>query len=331
MRQNTRTSASTVANTLALLGMGGTIAGTGSASGVGYQAGQIAAQDLLGGIAVPTGCVVRPQQVRQLDSKDIGDGDWLALAQACGQQLADPQVAAVVITHGTDTLEETAWFLQCVLPAGKPVVLTCAMRPASALSADGPANLRDALVCAVDEGALAWAQAGQPVLVVAAGEVHSAAAVRKAHAYQVHALSSAPAGPVAWVEEGRLRWAQRLPQQVVVKNAVPLPPLPWPWVEVVTSHAGARAEGVDALVAAGVRGLVVAGTGNGTVHAAWLPALQRARAAGVPIVRTTRCVEGRIVQAPGQDDAEVVDLPPLKARISLMLRCMLPSVPGPSP
>ena len=261
MRQNTRTSASTVANTLALLGMGGTIAGTGSASGVGYQAGQIAAQDLLGGIAVPTGCVVRPQQVRQLDSKDIGDGDWLALAQACGQQLADPQVAAIVITHGTDTLEETAWFLQCVLPAGKPVVLTCAMRPASALSADGPANLRDALACAADGGALAWAQAGQPVLVVAAGEVHSAAAVRKVHAYQVHAFSSAPAGPVAWVEEGRLRWAQRLPQQVVVKNAVPLPPLPWPWVEVVTSHAGARAEGVDALVAAGVRGLVVAGTG----------------------------------------------------------------------
>ncbi len=84
--------------------MGGTIAGTGSASGVGYQAGQIAAQDLLGGIAVPAGCVVRPQQVRQLDSKDIGDGDWLALAQACGQQLADPQVAAVVITHGTGYL-----------------------------------------------------------------------------------------------------------------------------------------------------------------------------------------------------------------------------------
>ena len=189
----------------------------------------------------------------------------------------------------------------------------------------------DALACAADGGALAWAQAGQPVLVVAAGEVHSAAAVRKAHTYQVHAFSSAPAGPVAWVEEGRLRWAQRLPQQVVVKNAVPLPPLPWPWVEVVTSHAGARAEGVDALVAAGVRGLVVAGTGNGTVHAAWLPALQRARAAGVPIVRTTRCAEGRIVQAPGQDDAEVVDLPPLKARISLMLRCMSPSVPRPSP
>ena len=115
MRQNTRTSASTVANTLALLGMGGTIAGTGSASGVGYQAGQIAAQDLLGGIAVPTGCVVRPQQVRQLDSKDIGDGDWLALAQACGQQLADPQVA---VCNGAKSMPCRHVHTGCPLIAG---------------------------------------------------------------------------------------------------------------------------------------------------------------------------------------------------------------------
>ncbi len=252
---------------------------------------------------------------------------WL-WPQACGQQLADPQVAAVVITHGTDTLEETAWFLQCVLPAGKPVVLTCAMRPASALSADGPANLRDALACAVDEGALAWAQAGQPVLVVAAGEVHSAAAVRKAHAYQVHALSSAPAGPVAWVEEGRLRWAQRLPQQVVVKNAR----APAPFALAVGGG------GHHAMPGRGLRGWMpwlLPGC------AAWwwrAPAMERCMRRGcrrcsgrgrrgVPIVRTTRCVEGRIVQAPGQDDAEVVDSPPLKARISLMLRCMSPSSP----
>lgn len=324
MMQNTNIQA----NTIALLGMGGTIAGTGSAGGVGYRAGQIAAHDLLGGIPVPAGFAVRVQQVCQMDSKDVGDSDWRALAQACWQQLADPQVAALVITHGTDTLEETAWFLQGVLQARKPVILTCAMRPASALSADGPANLRDALRCAVDAGAQAWAQAGQPVLVVAAGEVHGAAAVRKAHAYRVQAFTSAPAGPLAWVEEQQLCWAHghplpshRLPS--TQHTPWPLPPLPWPWVEVVTSHAGARAQVIDALVAAGVQGLVVAGTGNGTVHAAWLPALERARAAGVKIVRTTRCAEGHIVQIPGQEDAEVVDLPPLKARIRLMLHCMV--------
>ncbi len=310
------------ANTIALIGMGGTIAGTGSLGGVGYQAGQIAAQDLLGGIPVPTGWAVQAQQLRQMDSKDITDGDWLALAQACLAQLSDPQVAALIITHGTDTLEETAWFLHCVLPAGKPVVLTCAMRPASALSADGPANLRDALACAVDAGATAQARAGQPVLVVAAGEVHGALAVRKAHAYRVNAFTSAPAGPLAWVEEGRLRWAQALPVARVEKKPVALPALPWPWVEVVTSHAGARAQGIDALVAAGVQGLVVAGTGNGTIHAAWLPVLERARAAGVQVLRCTRCAEGQVVSAPGQDDVEVTALPPLKARISLMLRCL---------
>ena len=310
------------ANTIALLGMGGTIAGTGSLGGVGYQAGQIGVQELMGGIPVPPGFGVKVQQVRQVDSKDIADGDWQALAQACLAQLADAQVAAVVITHGTDTLEETAWFLQCVLPAGKPVVLTCAMRPASALSADGPANLRDALACAADAGAAAQASAGQPVLVVAAGEVHGALAVRKAHAYRVNAFTSAPAGPLAWVEEGRLRWAQALPVAKVEKPAVALAALPWPWVEVVTSHAGARAQVIDGLVAAGVQGLVVAGTGNGTVHTAWLPALARAGAAGVQILRCTRCVEGQVVSAAGQDDAQATALPPLKARISLMLACM---------
>ena len=319
------TTRTTTASTIVLIGMGGTIAGTGSLGGVGYQAGQIAAQDLLGGIPVPAGWAVQAQQLRQIDSKDVSDGDWLALAQACLAALADPQVAALVITHGTDTLEETAWFLHCVLPAGKPVVLTCAMRPASALSADGPANLCDALACAADAGAAAQARAGQPVLVVVAGEVHSARAVRKAHAYRVNAFTSAPAAPLAWVEEGRLRWAQAVPvaRAAPQSSAVPtLPALPWPWIEVVTSHAGARAQGIDALVAAGVQGLVVAGTGNGTIHTAWLPALERARAAGVKILRCTRCAEGQVVQPLDEDDAEVTTLPPLKARISLMLRCM---------
>lgn len=318
--QNANTDTQT--NTIALIGMGGTIAGTGSLGGVGYQAGQIAAHDLLGGIPVPTGWAVQAQQLRQIDSKDITDGDWLALAQACLARLSDPQVAALVITHGTDTLEETAWFLHCVLPAGKPVVLTCAMRPASALSADGPANLRDALACAADAGAAAQARAGQSVLVVAAGEVHGAWAVRKAHAYRVNAFTSAPAAPLAWVEEGRLRWGQAVPAPRAVPTPPALPALPWPWVEVVTSHAGARAQGIDALVAAGVQGLVVAGTGNGTIHAAWLPALERARAAGVPILRCTRCAEGQVVPAPDEDATEITTLPPLKARISLMLRCL---------
>ncbi len=312
-----------------VLGMGGTIAGTGHSGGggVGYQAGQIAAQTLLQGLPLPAGYGVLAEQVAQLDSKDMDDAAWRALAQVCVQHLACPEVAALVITHGTDTLEETAWFLQCVLPAGKPVVLTCAMRPATALSADGPANLRDALVCAADAGARQLAQAGRHVLVVAAAQVHAAEYVRKEHPYCVQAFSSGAHGPLGWVEEGQVRWAAPLPatpDSLVqpVGRAQQLPPLPWPWVEVVTSHAGVRPQVIDGLLAAGVQGLVVAGTGNGTVHAAWLPALQRARDAGVPIWRCTRCAQGQVVQVPGQEDAEVSPLAPYKARIRLMLQLL---------
>lgn len=333
-------------NTIMLLGMGGTIAGTGVPGGgaVGYQAGQLAVDVLLQGIAVPAGYGVQAEQVCQLDSKDISDADWRLLAHMCLRHLQNPQVQALVITHGTDTLEETAWFLQQVLPAGKPVVLTCAMRPATALSADGPANLRDALACAAHVGAHARARAGWPVMVVAAGQVHGAQAVRKTHAYQVQAFSSGEAGPWGWVEEGWVRWAQPwgifgeatttadtthtdrdTETDAAIAPGKPwpdLPPLPWPWVEVLTSHAGARAQGVQALLAAGVQGLVVAGTGNGSVHTAWLAALQQARQAGVPVWRCTRCAQGQVVQELGQEDPEVTALSPWKARISLMLQLM---------
>ena len=315
---------------IVVLGMGGTIAGTGSPGGgaLGYQAGQVPAQTLMQGIPIPEGYGVCVQQVAQLDSKDMDDAHWWALAQACAHHLAQPEVAALVITHGTDTLEETAWFLQCVLPLGKPVVLTCAMRPVTALSPDGPANLRDALVCAA--AALSWASAqSRPVLVVASGEVHTAQWVRKAHPYRVHAFSSGDLGPLGWVEEGRVRWAYAPLDAAFVPTGLPMlsvknmPAPPWPWVEVVTSHAGVRPEALECLLAAGVQGMVVAGTGNGTVHASWLPVLQRARAAGVRVWRCTRCPQGQVVQPPGQEDAEVTSLLAHKARISLMLQLLV--------
>ena len=137
--------------------------------GVGYQAGQLGVAQLLQPIAdqaVPQGWSLELEQVAQLDSKDMDVTVWLQLAKACQRWLLQPEVAGVVITHGTDTLEETAWFLQCVLQPAKPVVLTCAMRPATALSADGPANLRDALACTAQGRAGVWAvAAGKPVLL----------------------------------------------------------------------------------------------------------------------------------------------------------------------
>lgn len=307
------------ARKIVILGTGGTIAGQGSAQGgsVGYKAGQIGVAQLLQPIAqgvLKGSFEFEVEQVAQLDSKDMDVTTWQQLAQSCQTWLAQADVVGVVITHGTDTLEETAWFLQLVLQPTKPVVLTCAMRPATALSADGPGNLRDAVICAAQGVAGVW--------MTAVGEVHAAQWVRKVHPYRVHAFSSGAQGPAGWVEEGRVRWAQNMPSTAQ-------PPVPvvvwmqeasqWPWVEIVTSTALARPDAVDALVAAGVQGLVVAGTGNGSIHERMLEALQRALAQGVAVLRATRCEQGQIVQADGENNPRVTALSPVKARISLML------------
>lgn len=158
---------------VALLGTGGTIAGTAAVAGdnLGYSAAQLSVQALWqGASSLPDGAPWLGSRWRRSIARMMDFAVWAALAQRCQQHLADPTVGGIVITHGTDTLEETAWFLYCVLAAQlqhKPVVLTRAMRPASALAPDGPQNLRDAAAVAMAPGACG-------VLVVCAGEIHGA-------------------------------------------------------------------------------------------------------------------------------------------------------------
>ncbi|MFC4922958.1 asparaginase [Delftia deserti] len=310
---------------LVILGTGGTIAGRADSQsqGVGYKAGQITVQSLLDAVPDLEQQALGPvqtQQIAQVDSKDMDWPVWRALLHACVQALEDADTRAVVITHGTDTLEETAWLLHSLLPATKPIVLTCAMRPATALLADGPQNLRDAVTVAASGG-----RSG--VWVVAGGEVHAAAQVQKVHPYRLQAMRSVEGGPQALVEEGRVRWL--VPDAPSARAVVPasmssdlLALDELPWVEVVFSGALARASGVDALVAAGVRGIVVAGTGNATVHEGMEAALQRARDKGVWIWRGTRCAEGLPVASglgANPAEADLAQLPVAKARIAMML------------
>lgn len=175
-----------------VLGTGGTIAGTAASSSdhTGYTAAQLGVDALLKAVpglqAALKGLVLKSEQVAQLDSKDMDFETMLQLAKRCAFHLAQQDVKAVVITHGTDTLEETAYFLHRVIPPelqSKPVVMTCAMRPATSTQADGPRNLRDAVTLAAD------AQA-RGVLVVCAGQVHHALAVQKTHSYALDAFSS---------------------------------------------------------------------------------------------------------------------------------------------
>lgn len=306
---------------IVVLGTGGTIAGTADSAGgnIGYQCAQIGVQELLAavpGLADAAQGPLAAEQVAQIDSKDMDFAVWAVLAARCRVLLADPDVRAIVVTHGTDTLEETAWFLHCVLDAHKPVVLTCAMRPATALAPDGPQNLRDAMAVAATPGA-------HGVLAVCAGVLHGARQVQKVHPYRVDAFGSGDAGPLGWVEEGVVRLAQNWPQvqsgwaQCALKSMAV--GAPWPRVEIIMNYAGASGAVVDALVRDGVQGLVVAATGNGTLHCSLQQALERAQAAGVQVRVSTRCPGGRVLPRPGATLPYADGLSPVKARVSLLL------------
>jgi len=329
------------ARTIVVLGTGGTIAGAAASAtdNVGYASAQRGVQALVAAVPALARWPLEAEQVAQLDSKDMGPAVWSALVGRVQAHLARPEVRGVVITHGTDTLEETAWLLHRTVGAvldRKPVVLTAAMRPATSLQADGPQNLLDAVTVADEPGA-------RGVVLAMAGRVWAGAEVRKLHSYRTEAFGTADAGPLGQVVEGRLQrfrpwpeagadaWAQgpgstggALTAHASSPSALHLPESSeaWPWVEIVTSHAGAGPRAVQALVGAGVRGLVVAGTGNGTVHRDLEAALLKAVSQGVPVLRATRCTAGGIVPGGADTLPSAGGLTPAQARVELTLRLL---------
>ena len=314
---------------LLVLGTGGTIAGeAGSLSdNVGYKAAQRGVDDLLRGLPLPEGCSVRCEQVAQIDSKDMDHAVWQRLLGRIASALADPDVDGVVITHGTDTLEESAYFLHALLDSAKPVVLTCAMRPATALMTDGPQNLVDALAVAADPQA-------QGVLVVCAGVIHDPVSVQKVHTYRPDAFDSGDSGPMGHVLEGRAVWVRRASNPALrfgagaSQRVLDRPTDQWPLVVLVLSHAGVTGVMLEALLAQGgaLAGVVVAGTGNGTLNDALEPTLKRLAAQGVQVWRSSRCVGGPVLASGLEGWPVAHGLNPVKARIALMLNLLV----GPS-
>lgn len=307
-----------------ILGTGGTIAGRAQRAGdnVGYVAGQVGVADLVSAVPALAEVPLDLEQIAQVDSKDMGLAVWQQLVRRVDAHLGDPSVSAVVVTHGTDTLEETAFLLHRLLQPSRPVVLTCAMRPASALVPDGPQNLSDAV-------AVARVARGGGVMVVCAGQVHGAGDVAKVHTYRLDAFDSGEAGPLACVEEGEVRSFRPWPSTPAGDGngellARFLAAEALPRVELVTSHADADGGLVRALLAAPqsgrpLRGIVVAGTGNGTVHRLLIEALEAAQATGVRVVAGTRCARGRVVPHAGLAFPHTAGLSPVKARLALAL------------
>jgi L-asparaginase len=321
---NTSTSSSAPQGALpriAVLATGGTIAGSAAdvTNTAGYQAGVVGVDQLLAAVpALSSVAQIHAEQVASIDSKDMALLLWTTLAQRVNALFATDEIDGVVITHGTDTLEETAWLLHLTVKSAKPVVLTAAMRPASALSADGPLNLVNAVTVAASPAAR-----GQGVLVAFNNRIHGARDVVKTSTFAVDAFQSPEVGALGWVQDGRVEFQRSVvrPHTVATEFAIGAQ---WPDVEIVASYAGVSRVAVDALVAAGVRGIVVAGTGNGSIHASMQQALADAVSQGVAVVRSSRVGSGHVMKNGAAPDdvlgfVTANSLNPYKARVLLML------------
>ncbi|MBN3758262.1 type II asparaginase [Paraburkholderia sp. Tr-20389] len=324
MNTSTPTSASRALPRVAVLATGGTIAGAApdATNTSGYQAGVVGVGQLLAAVpSLASVANVQAEQVASVDSKDMALALWVTLAQRVNALLSSDEIDGVVITHGTDTLEETAYLLHLTVKSDKPVVLTAAMRPSSALSADGPLNLLNAVTVAGKAEAR-----GQGVLVAFNNRIHSARDVVKTSTYAVDAFHSPEIGALGWVQDGRVEFQRSVvrPHTSASPFAIDSVASAWPVVEIVASYAGVSRVAVDALVAAGVKGIVVAGTGNGSIHATVQTALADAAAKGVAVVRSSRVGSGHVMRngAASDDTLGFVTagaLNPYKARVLLML------------
>jgi L-asparaginase len=320
-----------------VVGTGGTIAGSAptAAQTTGYQAGALSVSQLLDAVpALGTVARIAGEQLASIDSKDMSLALWLQLSKRLDSLLASDEIDGAVITHGTDTLEETAYFLHLTLKSAKPVVLTAAMRPATALSADGPMNLLNAVSVAA-----APVSHGRGVLVAFANRIHSARDVTKTSTFSIDAFDSPEAGPLGWVHDGRVEYGRRVehrhtvatPFRLARSAAAPVTDAvlhdalePLPMIGLVTSYAGASRVPVDAFVAAGAAGIIVAGTGSGSLHHDLQLALAEAVERGVIVVRASRVGSGHILRNGSAADDRLGfisagTLSPYKARVLLML------------
>lgn len=302
-----------------VLGTGGTIAGSARvATGKSYGAGEIPVETIVTEIGkLGLEVELAPRTIAQIGSQDIGWREWDALHAAILEAQGDTNIAGIIVTHGTDTAEETAFLLDLALDAGKPVVLVGAMRPADAVGADGMRNFANAVRVAGD-----FEARGRGVMVVMGDTVFAAADVRKAATVSVDAFKGFPRGPIARVTPSSLDWFA--PAHREGSKARFAWPEVLPRVAILTAGAGMDAKPVEALLGIGCKGIVIAGMGQGNAPGAVLDALEAAVKSGVPVVRSSRVDEGMVDRNVEVDDdargfVAARALGPAKARVLLML------------
>ena len=311
---------------IVVLGMGGTIAGVASdpQKPKEYKAGALGVADLIGRLGLSNHLQTDVRNVAQINSKDMQVTHWQALLSAVQTANQDPQTRAVVITHGTDTLEETASLLEVMGPWSKPVVLTCAMLPTNAPDADGPGNLKDALN---------WASYSNhsEVFVVCAGKVHLSQDVQKITTEDVDAFTSGPQACFANKQDEQWEIHRQVPDRMTLKQpsmAFALEQAKWPRVEMVTNHALNDGAVVRALLATSasedtpLAGIVLAGTGMGTASQGLEHALKKAQDLGVRVWLSSRCAFGLAHAQADTVWGVVTSLSAAKARTALCLELL---------
>jgi L-asparaginase len=305
-----------------ILATGGTIAGaqTGQSS-YGYKSGSFKVDDLIS--AVPNiGKLAKldGEQVANIGSQDMNDGVWLKLAKRINELLASPDVNGIVITHGTDTMEETAYFLDLVVKSDKPVVLVGSMRPATAVSADGPGNLYNAVAVAANEGAT-----GRGVLVVLNDEIHAARNVTKTNTTSLQTFESINRGPAGVVNTGTVTWYNPVAKRHTTTSEFSIDKADkLPRVDIIYAHANMSPDLIDAAVKNGAKGIVVAGVGDGNMTQQANDELAKLAKSGIVVVRSTRLPSGMVLRNNEVDDDKLGyvasgEFNPAKSRVLLQL------------
>ena len=305
-----------------ILATGGTIAGAAtSQTSAGYQSGAVAVDQLIAAVPQLKDIAdVSGEQIASIGSQDMNDEVWLKLAKRVNELLAKPDVAGIAITHGTDTMEETSYFLDLVVNSDKPVVLTGSMRPSTAMSADGPLNIYNAVAIAADPNAK-----GRGVMVTLDDDIHSGHDIVKQHTTDVGTMGSGEMGLLGATLFGKQTWfrssanvnTKRSEFRIEGVNALPR-------VDIIYAHANMSPDIISSAVANGAKGLVIAGVGDGNMTAPAVEAVKGAIAKGVIVVRSSRTNGGIIRRNIELDDDKLgtvasIELIPTKARVLLQL------------
>jgi L-asparaginase len=307
---------------IVILATGGTIAGAGTSSvSAGYTAGKLPIDQLLN--AVPEARKVANlsgEQVASVGSQAMTDSVWLKLAKRINVLAARTDVDGIVITHGTDTEGETGYFLQLTVKTTKPVVMVGAMRSATAISADGPKNLYDAIVVAATKSS-----ADRGVLVAMNEVIFSARDVTKTSTTSTATFQSPNTGPLGVVYDGKVAWYHDILRKHTIDSEFDITNVDaLPKVDILYGYSNMDPGMVDCQVSAGSKGIVIAGVGNGNLYPTVATRVKAATRQGIVVVRSSRAGSGRVTLHGETDDAGLGtivsdDLNPQKARVLLQL------------